>query len=177
MVGGHTVYLDTDQKSGRDPYGRLVAVAYVRFNSTHYLNVNKALLVQGVALEDDFTNNEFSPSTWTLYVRYADASTQVVTGPRGPPGIQGVQGYQGVHCPPGEPTPTTLLYFVLGVSLLSLIIAIARARVRGKRFLFSKGAIFTDLPTIRIVSSCAHRRGSRESILYQERTRGLGDSR
>jgi hypothetical protein len=73
MIGGQTVYLDTDQKTGRDEYGRLIAVVYVKANSTHYLNVNKALLVQGVAVETDYTNNEFTPSTWTLYVKYAEA--------------------------------------------------------------------------------------------------------
>jgi endonuclease YncB( thermonuclease family) len=115
MVGGKTVYLDTDQKSGRDPYNRLIAVVYVKYNSTHYLNVNKALLVQEVAVEMDFTNNEFSPASWTLYVRYANASSQIIIGPRGPQGIQG---------PPGEPAPINLLYLALGASVLSLIIAI-----------------------------------------------------
>ena len=127
MVGGKTVYLDTDQKSGRDQYGRLVAIVYVRYNSTHYLNVNKALLAQGVAVEYDFSNNEFSPVSWTLYVRYADASSQVIAGPRGLqgiPGVQGAQGAQGIQGPPGEPAPTTLLYLALGVSILSLIVAI-----------------------------------------------------
>jgi hypothetical protein len=73
LVRGKTVYLDTDQKTGRDEYGRLIAVVYVKANSTHYLNVNKALLVQGVAVETDYTNNEFTPSTWTLYIKYAEA--------------------------------------------------------------------------------------------------------
>jgi endonuclease YncB( thermonuclease family) len=30
MVGGRTVYLDTDQQTGRDTYGRLIAVVYVK---------------------------------------------------------------------------------------------------------------------------------------------------
>jgi hypothetical protein len=127
MVGGQTVYLDTDQQSGRDQYGRLVAVVYVKYNSTHYLNVNKALLVQEVAVEKDFTNNEFSPASWALYVRYSNATSQIITGPRGPQGIQGAQGpqgIQGVQGPPGEPAPTTILYLALGVSVLSLIVAI-----------------------------------------------------
>ena len=48
LIGGKTVYLDTDQKTGRDPYDRLVAVVYVKVNSTHYKNVNKALWSSGV---------------------------------------------------------------------------------------------------------------------------------
>jgi endonuclease YncB( thermonuclease family) len=127
LVGGKTVYLDTDQKTGRDPYGRLIAVVYVKVNSTHYLNVNKALLVQGVAIETDYTNNEFTPSTWTLYVKYAEPTSQSNVGPmgpQGPQGIQGPQGVQGIQGPPGEPAPSNLLYLSLGISALSLILAI-----------------------------------------------------
>ena len=68
LLVGQTVYLDTDQKSGRGPYGRLIAVVYVKHDSTHYLNVNKALLEQGVVDKTDYTNNEFNPSSWRLYV-------------------------------------------------------------------------------------------------------------
>jgi hypothetical protein len=129
-VGGQTVYLDTDQKSGRDQYGRLVAVVYVRYNSTHYVNVNKALLTQGVAVETDYTNNEFSPSTWTLYVKYADAPSQTVVGPTGPQGVQGIQGpqgIQGVQGPKGDPgasAPVEYVYASIGVSVIAIIIAL-----------------------------------------------------
>ena len=71
LISGKIVYLDTDQQSGRGPYGRLIAVVYIVHNSTHYKNVNEALLRLGVVSEDDYTNNEFSPSAWTLFVRYA----------------------------------------------------------------------------------------------------------
>ena len=62
------VYLDIDDISRTDPYGRLVCVVYVDYNSTYVKNVNKALLVEGVAVTWNFTNNEFNPYTWTLYV-------------------------------------------------------------------------------------------------------------
>jgi hypothetical protein len=42
-------------------------VVYVRHNSTHYVNVNKALLVEGVVVIEDH-DNEFDPYTWTLYI-------------------------------------------------------------------------------------------------------------
>lgn len=138
LIGGKTVYLDTDQKSGRDQYGRLISVVYVKANSTHYLNVNKALLVQGVVAETDYTNNEFTPSTWTLYVKYADPSQSAV-GPIGPQGIQGpqgvkgdtgLQGIQGIQGPkgdqgtPGESASNSLIYLSFGVSFISILIAI-----------------------------------------------------
>ena len=68
LISGKTVYLDTDQKTGRGPYGRLIAVVYVKTSNTQYINVNKALLNQRVVSLTDYTNNESNPSTWTLYV-------------------------------------------------------------------------------------------------------------
>lgn len=76
LISGKTVYLDTDQKSGRDKYGRLIAVVYVKSSSTQYTNVNKALLNQGVVSSSDYTNNEFNPSTWTLYVSTSSFNEQ-----------------------------------------------------------------------------------------------------
>jgi len=60
------VYLDIDDVYETDKYGRLVCVVYVSHNTTHFKNINKALLVEGYAVIWNF-NNEFNPSTWTLY--------------------------------------------------------------------------------------------------------------
>jgi micrococcal nuclease len=67
LVEGKLVYLDIDDVYGTDKYGRLICVVYVEFNSTHFLNVNKALLVEGVAVIRNY-DNEFNPYIWTLYV-------------------------------------------------------------------------------------------------------------
>lgn len=67
LVGGKMVYLDIDDVSRTDTYGRLVCIVYVDYNSTHVENVNKALLVEGVAVIWDHENNEFDPYRWTLY--------------------------------------------------------------------------------------------------------------
>ena len=68
LIEGKTVYLDIDNMTTIDQYGRLVCLVYVDYNSSHYLNVNKALLVGNYAVNYDFNNNDFSPSNWTLYV-------------------------------------------------------------------------------------------------------------
>jgi endonuclease YncB( thermonuclease family) len=65
LVGDKTVYLDIDDVHRTDKYGRLVCVVYVEYNSTHMVNVNKALLVEGHATIWDF-DNEFDPDTWNL---------------------------------------------------------------------------------------------------------------
>ena len=62
------VYLDIDDIYIYDTYGsRLVCLVYVDYNSTHFLNVNKALLVRDYAHISDY-DNEFSPYEWTLFV-------------------------------------------------------------------------------------------------------------
>jgi endonuclease YncB( thermonuclease family) len=69
LVLGKTVHLDIDDVDGvysRDPYGRLVCVVYLECNTTHVKNINKALLVEGVAVIDNYPN-EFDPYTWSLY--------------------------------------------------------------------------------------------------------------
>lgn len=67
LIYDKTVYLDVDDIYQIDPYDRLVCVVYVSYNSTHYKNVNKALLIEGVAVIRNY-DNEFNPLTWTLYV-------------------------------------------------------------------------------------------------------------
>ncbi len=64
------VYLDIDNQTQTDPYGRFVAVTYVRHNSTHLLNVNEALVYYNHASIWDFTNNDFDPYSWLLYEFY-----------------------------------------------------------------------------------------------------------
>lgn len=71
LINGKLVYIDIDDIYGTDVYDRTVAVAYVRHNSTHLLNVNKDLLVQGFATIWNF-DNEFDPYSWSLYVYYKE---------------------------------------------------------------------------------------------------------
>ena len=59
------VYIDKDENL--DYWGRFVCVVYVRWNTTHLLNVNKDLLDKQFAVIKHY-DNEFDPSTWTLYV-------------------------------------------------------------------------------------------------------------
>jgi endonuclease YncB( thermonuclease family) len=67
LVEGKNVYIDVDDKYTWDTSGtRLVAVIYVSYNSTHYLNLNKALLQNHYATVWDH-DNEFNPNNWSLY--------------------------------------------------------------------------------------------------------------
>jgi micrococcal nuclease len=54
-----TVSLDLDDKTGKDSYGRWVAVCYLDGK-----NFNKQLVDSGHAVIKDFKNNEFDPLSW-----------------------------------------------------------------------------------------------------------------
>ena len=71
LIYGKTVYLDIDDIYRTGTYGRLVCVVYVQYNSTHYLNVNKALIVEGYAEISNY-DNEFNPYSWSLYISKED---------------------------------------------------------------------------------------------------------
>jgi hypothetical protein len=71
LVEGKTVYLDIDDKYTFDTTGtRVVAVVFVSYNSTHYLNLNKALLENHYAVVWEH-DNEFNPNEWSLFVSKA----------------------------------------------------------------------------------------------------------
>ncbi len=60
---GPKLYLDVDDIYVIDRYNRIVAVVYVRYNSTHLLNINKWLIDNKYATVWDFQDNEFNPYT------------------------------------------------------------------------------------------------------------------
>lgn len=78
LVLNRMVYLDVDDKYVKDKYGRYVCVVYVRHNSTHLLNVNLFLAVNGYASITNY-DNEFNPYTWRLFIYYPEAVTETVT--------------------------------------------------------------------------------------------------
>jgi len=58
------VFLDLDNKTGKDPYGRWVAVVYLSEDGRPGRNFNKRLVDSGHAVIEDFKNNEFDPGSW-----------------------------------------------------------------------------------------------------------------
>ncbi|MEM4717745.1 MAG: thermonuclease family protein [Desulfurococcaceae archaeon] len=69
-IFGYTTCLDIDDLRTYDPYGRIIATIYIRYNETHWLNLNKYLVDSGKAYIWDFHDNEFDPYTWSLYVMF-----------------------------------------------------------------------------------------------------------
>ena len=58
------VFLDLDDKTGKDPFDRWVAVVYLSENNQPGRNFNKMLVDAGHAVIEDFKNNEFDPWSW-----------------------------------------------------------------------------------------------------------------
>ena len=58
------VFLDLDDKTGKDPYGRWVAVVYLAEGGKPGRNFNKQLVASGHAVIEDFKNSEFDPGSW-----------------------------------------------------------------------------------------------------------------
>jgi micrococcal nuclease len=61
---GQYVFLDLDNKTGKDPYGRWVAVVYLSDHGKPGRNFNKMLVDAGQAVVEDYKNNEFEPGSW-----------------------------------------------------------------------------------------------------------------
>jgi hypothetical protein len=68
LIEEKKIILDIDNKTGADSYGRYISLAYVLYNSTHYINVNQILVDKGYAIINDYSNNEFDPNIWPLYI-------------------------------------------------------------------------------------------------------------
>ena len=71
LIEGKTVYLDIDSLYVTDFYGtgnKTVCVAYLDFNSTHYQNVNQALVIQRLVVVNDL-DNDFNPEEWPRFIK------------------------------------------------------------------------------------------------------------
>jgi endonuclease YncB( thermonuclease family) len=58
------VYLDLDDKTGKDTYDRWVAVIYIVTPNGDLRNFNRMLVDAGHAKIEDYKNNEFDPNSW-----------------------------------------------------------------------------------------------------------------
>ena len=70
IILGKTVYLDIDSEYAPnqiESYDYIECVVYVDYNSSHYLNVNRAIVEHGLLLIDN-SENDFDPDSWTRYI-------------------------------------------------------------------------------------------------------------
>ena len=62
LIWGKIVYIDVDDIYVTGPYGRYICLVYVDHNSTHLLNVNLAMVLNGKATITDY-DNQWNPYT------------------------------------------------------------------------------------------------------------------
>ena len=60
------VYLDLDDKTGKDHYDRWVAVVHIIAPNGYLRNFNRMLVDAGHAKIDDYEDNEFDPYSWWI---------------------------------------------------------------------------------------------------------------
>ena len=106
------VYLDIDDLYVTGEYGRIVAVVYVPYDETHYVNLNQLLLKEGYAEARGYPN-EFDPDDWMGPLEY------VAIKPSPSP----------VYTPSLTSTPTPGFEFLLAmVGVLAAMCLIGRKR-------------------------------------------------
>ena len=81
------VYLDIDDLYVTGKRGRIVAVVYVPYNKTHYVNLNQLLLKEGYAEARDYPN-EFDPDDWIGPLEYVAIEPSPVRSPLSIPGFE-----------------------------------------------------------------------------------------
>lgn len=108
LNGKDNIYLDIDDEEIFDHYDRLIAVVYVKFNETHFMNVNKWLVDNGYARIWDFPNAT-DPYHWSLYVE--TNSIKLLAG-----NSATLSSRRGLR---NEYTLATALYTVIAISLVA----------------------------------------------------------
>ncbi len=84
LIIGKIVILDSGATSTTDQQGRLLCVVYLDYNSTHFENINMAMIQNGYATPISQNINGFDPSTWTWFVlkQTSTVSPIATTGPQ-----------------------------------------------------------------------------------------------
>jgi endonuclease YncB( thermonuclease family) len=92
LVERKTVYLTVDTVTITEA-GKLLCVAYLDYNSTHYININKAMIDNHYAIQNNTSNTKFNPAEWTFFV-YKQTATPTPSEPT------------PINTPTATPTPT-----------------------------------------------------------------------
>jgi len=115
------VYLDIDDLYITGKYGRIVAVVYIPYNETHYVNLNQLLLKEGYAEARDYPN-EFNPDDWIgsplEYIALTPSPTPFYT--------------PSLLTPTPTSTPTLIPGFEFLLAIIGILAAIYLIKRRGK---------------------------------------------
>ena len=79
LIQGKTVILDTGATAVTDQQGRLPCVVYLDYNSTHYENINMAMIQNGYAVPNSQNSSGFDPTTWAWFVSKQPSASPTAT--------------------------------------------------------------------------------------------------
>lgn len=116
LVEGREVILDVDDLYITDRYGRLVAVVLVEYNETHLVNVNKLLVVEGLARVWEH-DNEWVLMDLPLFIEKGELSTPTRADSLRDEGLDGALPY-GILRKLALPLVITLVLVVLAARAL-----------------------------------------------------------
>ena len=105
IILGKIVYLTVDNITKIDLYGRLLCVAYSNYNSTHYQNVNMAMIESNYAIATDANGTEFNPTQWSWFVPINNQNSPTTVLTPTPTSTSNIPTYS----PPAMPTPSPVL--------------------------------------------------------------------
>ena len=101
ILQGKIVYLTIDNITSTDSYGRLICVAFIDYNSTHYENINMAMIESSYAIPNSTLSSEFNPSNFSWFVPKVAETTAPTSSPATTPTPTATQ-----YSPPPMPSPS-----------------------------------------------------------------------
>jgi hypothetical protein len=129
LIQGKTVYLDLDAVTVTDQ-GKLLCVAFFDYNSTHYVNVNKAMLENNYAVPNSTIVTEFNPATWAFFVAKqtpTPTSTPIATAaPTVTPTPTPFSAPTHSVAPSVPEFPMTIVLLIIGITTLVTITKITK---------------------------------------------------
>ena len=122
LCDGKKVYLDIDDLYTTGKYGRIVAVVYVPYNETHFVNLNQLLLKESYAEARSYPN-EFDPDVWIgsplEYIALMPTPLSTLT-----PAPTLMPSPSPAYTPSTSPTPTTTPGFEFLFAIIGVLAAI-----------------------------------------------------
>ncbi len=134
LIKGKTVYLDIGVAAITDQQGKLLSVVYLDYNSTHYENVNMAMIQNGYAAPNNQNNNGFNIGTWTWFVlKQAPTSSPIETNAPQPSETP-TQTPFSKPSPSINPTipelPTNTTTLIIAITILLVVTQLYRKKKR-----------------------------------------------
>jgi hypothetical protein len=140
ILQGKIAYLDVDDLTSSDQYSRLICVAYIDYNSTHYINVNMAMVANNYATMSSLNSSEFNPSSWSLFTPKDTplTSTNPIITPTPTPTTTAPNSPSAIPSTSPDVPEFSVLIGILAISLVTALVILTKKKlVKGEAYVFS----------------------------------------